>query len=98
MSDTPRITNNIFFLLRFGGSAAVTALNPCQVCLHVSKEEEKQRLFELNEFKLLQKQDKIEMNSMGDTYLLVTSWFSTWESWVLGKAREPPGQLYLITS
>jgi len=78
---------------RFGGSAAVTALNPCQVCLHVSKEEEKQRLFELNEFKLLQKQDKIEMNSMGDTYLLVTSWFSTWESWVLGKAREPPGPI-----
>jgi len=78
---------------RFGGSAAVTSLKACQVCLAAARAEERQRQFELSEFKLLRENERMEMNSSGDSYLLVTSWFSTWEAWVLGKAREPPGPI-----
>ena len=80
-------------MLRFGGSAAVTSLKACQVCFAAARAEERQRQFELSEFKLLRENERMEMNSSGDSYLLVTSWFSTWEAWVLGKAREPPGKL-----
>ena len=78
--------------VRFGGSAAVTSLKPCQVCLAASRAEQRQRQFELSEFQLLRENDKLDLNTGGDSYLLVTSWFSTWEAWVLGKAREPPGK------
>lgn len=83
-------------ITRFGGSAAVTSLKPCQICLSVARAEERQRQFELSEFQLLRENDKLDMNSSGDSYLLVTSWFSTWEAWVLGKAREPPGKDWTI--
>jgi ubiquitin carboxyl-terminal hydrolase 20/33 len=78
---------------RFGGSAAVTCLKPCQICLATARAEERQRQFELTEFQLLRDQDKVDVSGSGDSYLLVTSWFTTWEAWVLGKAREPPGPI-----
>jgi len=78
---------------RFGGPAAVTNLKTCQICLAAARAEERQRQFELSEFKLLRENEKLDMESSGDSYLLVTSWFSTWEAWVLGKAREPPGPI-----
>lgn len=91
---SPRIQS--IHLSRFGGSAAVTCLKPCQICLATARAEERQRQFELSEFQLLRENDKIDISSSGDCYLLVTSWFSTWESWVLGKAREPPGKCLIL--
>jgi len=78
---------------RFGGSAAITSLKPCQVCMEAARAEERQRQFELSEFQLLREHEKADMTGSGDSYLLVTSWFSIWEAWVLGKAREPPGPI-----
>ena len=70
---------------------AATSLKLCQVCVEAARVEERQRQFELSEFQLLREQEKVDTTSSGDSYLLVTSWFITWEAWVLGKAREPPG-------
>jgi len=78
---------------RFGGSAAVTSLKTCQACLAAARAEERQRHFELSEFKLLQDQDKNDLSGAGDCFLLVHSWFSVWEAWVVGKAKEPPGPI-----
>jgi hypothetical protein len=51
---------------RFGGSAAVTSLKVCSLCLAVARMEETQRQFELNEFKLLHAEESREMNDGGD--------------------------------
>ena len=59
--------------------------------MEAARAEERQRQFELSEFQLLREHEKADITGSGDSYLLVTSWFSIWEAWVLGKAREPPG-------
>lgn len=78
---------------RFGGAAAVTTLKGCSLCLAVARKEERQRQFELNEFKLLHAEEGGEMNDGGDRYCVAASWFRAWESWAVGRAREPPGPI-----
>ena len=56
---------------RFGGSAAVTSLKGCSLCLAVARAEEQQRQFELSEFKLLHAEESGEMNDGGDRWVLL---------------------------
>ncbi len=51
--------------------------------------EERQKQFERNEFQLLHDQEL--SGEEGDSFLLVRSWYTAWEEWVMDKAREPPG-------
>ena len=55
--------------------------------------EERQKQFERAEFQLLREQELASQEeSSGDTFLLVRSWYTAWEEWVMGRAREPPGE------
>jgi len=74
---------------RFGGSSAVTTLVACKICKEEEILEQRQKEFELKEFKMLH--DDKSQNS--DRYCLSASWFRDWEAWVCNKAREPPGPI-----
>jgi len=76
---------------RFGGSAAVNRLQRCDICYAEAEEEERQKQFQLEEFKKLHAAETEEWNSGCDVYCVANGWFRAWEAWVLGRAREPPG-------
>jgi len=77
---------------RFGNSAsALTNFKPCQTCVRSLRMEERQKQFERNEFQLLHDQEL--SGEEGDSFLLVRSWYTAWEEWVMDKAREPPGPI-----
>jgi len=81
---------------RFGNySESVTSLKPCQTCLRSARMEERQKQFERSEFQLLHEQDGAGTceESSPESFLLVRSWYTAWEEWVMGRAREPPGPI-----
>jgi len=80
-----------FLYDRFGGSVAVNRLQRCDICYAEAEEEERQKQFQLEEFKALHAAETEECNSGGDMYCVASGWFRAWESWVLGRARETPG-------
>ena len=50
----------------FGGSSAVTKLQPCQYCLAAALAEQRQKEFELAEFKMLHSEEGGERDQGGD--------------------------------
>lgn len=80
-----------FLYDRFGGSVAVNRLQRCDICYLAAEEEERQKQFQLEEFKALHAAETEECNSGGDMYCVASGWFRAWESWVLGRARDTPG-------
>ena len=79
-------------ITRFGGSAAVNRLQRCDICYAEAEEEERQKQFQLEEFKKLHAAETEEWNTGCDVYCVANGWFRAWEAWVLGRAREPPGE------
>lgn len=77
---------------KFGGSPAVHSLAVCQPCLVMARAEHQQKEFELQEFKLLHSQES-QGEQCRDRYCVSAVWFRSWEAWVCGRAREPPGPL-----
>jgi len=77
----------------FGGSPAVTKLQACQYCLAAAHAEQRQKEFELAEFKMLHSEEGGERDQGGDRYCLTAVWFRAWEAWVCGRAKEPPGPI-----
>jgi hypothetical protein len=53
--------------------------------------EQRQKQFERNEFQLLHDQELTGEES--ESFLLVRSWYTAWEEWVMDRAREPPGAI-----
>jgi len=77
----------------FGGPSAVTKLQPCQICLAAAAAEQRQKEFELAEFKMLHSEEGGERDQGGDRFCLTATWFRAWEAWVCGRAKEPPGPI-----
>jgi len=80
-----------FLYDRFGGCVAVNRLQRCDICYAEAEEEERQKQFQLEEFKALHAAETDDCNSGGDMYCVSSGWFRAWESWVLGRARDTPG-------
>ncbi len=85
---------------RFGGGLPCTVLRECAHCRAELDALNRQKTFELEEFKALHAEFQEEATAASASggrpqvvYCLSTSWFRQWEKFVTNRARDPPGPI-----
>ena len=73
----------------FGGGPACSRLYECSHCKDELEAILTQKTYELETFKKLH----AEFQESSTMYCLTSSWFKSWESYVLGRQRDPPGPI-----
>jgi len=77
----------------FGGGPATNRLYECTHCRKELDMLMKQKDFELQEFKTLHKEFQEADHQPALIFCLSSSWFKIWESFVIGRSRDPPGPI-----
>ncbi len=80
---------------RFGGGPACTRLKECPHCRAELDALNRQKTFELEEFKALHAefQEEAASSCPQAVYCLSSSWFKLWEGFVINRLRDPPGPI-----
>lgn len=78
---------------RFGGGPACTRLYECSHCRAELDALNRQKKFELEEFKQLHAEFQEGETSPAVMYCLSSSWFKQWEAFVTDRQRDPPGPI-----
>ncbi len=77
----------------FGGGPACTRLYECSHCRDELDRLNRQKEFELEEFKQLHAEFQESETPTLVMNCLSSSWFKQWENFVLGRQRDPPGPI-----
>jgi ubiquitin carboxyl-terminal hydrolase 20/33 len=77
----------------FGGGPACSRLYECSHCRDEHESMNRQKAFELEEFKQLHSEFQESDSSTAVMFCLSSSWFKQWEQFVTGRQRDPPGPI-----